>query len=316
MKSVGVVGLGAMGAGIARNLAAAGFDLRVFDTMPEVRDRFAAEKISVAASVADLAADMDAVLLSLPGPVEVEEVCLGPGGLARALAPGALVIDLSTNDEPAIRRVAGSLAERGIGFLEAPVSGGPWGARDGTLAIWSGGTAADFEVARPFLSAIGAHVFHMGDLGTGTATKLTHNLGASIRSLLVAEMLAFGVAHGIDPLRLFAAVREGSHGRVRTFDLLGFKNLDQTYDAPAFRLRHARKDMGIAMAAAAEKGLDLPATATCLALLEEGMAKGMADLDSTSICRLIEERSGTSFPPVARGEIDDVLAGNHDGRLK
>lgn len=315
MKRVGVVGLGAMGAGIAQNIAAAGFDLMVFDVMPEVRGRFEADGFSVAASIADLASDVDAVLLSLPGPAEIVEVCLGPGGLAGALASGTLVIDLSTNNDQTIRRLARELDEHDIGFLEAPVSGGPWGARDGTLAIWVGGAPEDFAVARPIFAAIGAHVFHMGALGAGTATKLTHNLGASIRSLLVAEMLAFGVAHGIDPLRLFAAVREGSHGRVRTFDLLGFKNLDQTYETPAFRLRHARKDMGIAMAAAAERGLELPATAACLALLDEGMAKGMADLDSTSICRLIEERSGTTFPPVAREEIDDVLAGNRDGRL-
>ena len=315
MRKVGVIGLGAMGAGVARNLRKAGFPVTVFDVLASTRDIFAKEGFAVAESVSALGEAAEVVLLSLPGPAEIEAVCLGTGGLAETLRPGGLVIDLSTNDAATIGRIGTTLKEHGTDFLEAPVSGGPWGARDGTLALWVGGDAAVFEAARPVFAAIGRHVFHMGPLGTGTITKLVHNLGATVRSLLVSEMLVFGVAHGIDPLALFAAVREGSHGKARTFDLLGFKNLDQTYDQPAFRLRHARKDMAIAMAAAREKALDLPATAACLALLEEGMAAGMADLDSTAICRLIEERAQVSFAPLARPKIDEVLAGAHDGSI-
>lgn len=310
--TVAVIGLGAMGEGIARNIAKAGFDLIVHDIAPATRARFAAEGIAVAEDLAGLAG-AEVILLSLPGPAEIAAVCLGEDGLLPHLSPGTLVIDLSTNDDPTIQRLGAALAERGVSFLEAPVSGGPWGARDGTLAIWAGGTPEAFAAAEPVLFAIGRHVFHMGGLGTGTVTKLTHNLGATIRSLLVAEMLAFGVGHGIDPLKLFAAVREGSNGKARTFDLLGFKSLDQTYATPAFRLRHARKDMAIALAAAADKGLDLPATALCLSLLDEGMAQGMADWDSTAIARVIEARGGVSFPPVPRDAIEEVLAGHHDG---
>lgn len=315
MLEIGVIGLGAMGAGVARNLARAGFALTVFDVSEEARKEFAVEGIAVVDSVAELGAMAKVVLLSLPGPAEIEEVCIGLGGLIGAMEAGGMVIDLSTNSRQTILRVAETLAASGIGFLEAPVSGGPWGARDGTLAIWAGGDADLFDRAKPVFAAIASNVFHMGALGTGTATKLVHNIGATIRSVLVSEMLVFGVAQGIDPLHLFAAVREGSNGRARTFDLLGFKHLDRSFESPAFRLRHARKDMRIAVDTAEEKELYMPMTELCLALLDAGMESDMGDLDSTAIAKLIEARSGVTVPSSTRAEIEEVLNSHRDGRL-
>ena len=289
-----VIGLGLMGFSMARNVARSGFPTTVYDVRSEVAAGVGGA--TAAGTVADLGRACDVVLLSLPGPAEVEVVCLGEGGLSGTLPKGAVILDLSTNSRAVVMKIAAALAGSGIDFLDASVSGGLWGAADGTLAIWVGGDRAAFDRARPVIDAVGQRISFMGGIGTGTISKLVHNTAANIRTATLAEVLTLGVKGGIEPTALWSAVRDGSNGRSRTFDSLGGKILDGTFDEPAFRLRHARKDMGLALQLGEELGVPLDLTALVTRTLDDAMARGWEDRDSNVAVKIHQERAGLDIP--------------------
>ncbi|MBB4427580.1 3-hydroxyisobutyrate dehydrogenase [Bradyrhizobium sp. CIR48] len=297
MTRVGMIGLGLMGRSIAANLVKAGFDVTAYDVRPEAEGDV--QGLRFAKSPAEVVKASDTVLLSLPGPKEVEEICVGERGLAAALNPGAQIVDLSTNSVAMVRALNKTLGERNIAFLDAPVSGGPVGAADGTLAIWVGGSREAFEKTLPVLEAIGKYISYMGDIGTGTITKLAHNVVANIRTAMLGEVLTLGVKGGIAPEELLAAVRNGSHGRTRTFDSMAGKILDGTFDTPLFRLRHARKDMAVALELGEELGVPLDLTRLTLAKLDEAMDRGWGDRDSNVHIKIQQEKSGINIPSVS-----------------
>ncbi|MGF3027768.1 NAD(P)-dependent oxidoreductase [Methylobacterium aquaticum] len=304
--NVGVIGLGLMGLSVARNLAKAGFHTTAYDVRPEVA---AGEpSLKAALDVATVGAASEIVFLSLPGPAEVEAVCLGAGGLMSSMRPGGTVVDLSTNSMASVKKIAAEMAKASIAFLDGPVSGGPWGAADGTLAIWVGGDHAAFERAFPVLQAIGKRITHMGDTGTGTVTKLAHNVAANIRTSMLGEIMSLAYKAGIEPTALLSAVRDGSHGRTRTFDHMGFKILDRTFDDPAFRLRHARKDLAVALELGGELGVPLALTSVVMDLVDKAMAQGWGDLDSNVQVRVIEQEAGIDIPAVDRTILATILA--------
>ena len=303
---IGVVGLGLMGLSIAKNLAKAGFSVTAYDTRPGIAAGI--DALTQVADVAEVGRSSDIVFLSLPGPVEVTDVCTGEGGLAGTMREGGTVFDLSTNSVATVKSLRVELAKKGIRFLDAPVSGGPWGAADGTLAIWVGGDKEAYEQGRPALDAIGKRITHMGDIGTGTVTKLVHNTAANIRTAMLGEVLALGVKGGIEPTALFSAIRDGSHGRQRTFDSLGGKILDGSFDDPAFKLRHARKDMAVAIELGGELGVPMDLTAATMIKLEEAMERGWGDRDSNSHVKIQQEKAGIEVPPVEKSVLAAIVA--------
>jgi 3-hydroxyisobutyrate dehydrogenase len=232
------------------------------------------------------------VLTSLPGPPEVEMVALGDSGLLAGLSTGKAYVDLSTNSPTVVRRIHATFAQRGIPMLDAPVSGGPRGARTRKLAIWVGGDAAVFQRVKPVLDAMGDQVRRVGDIGAGSVAKLVHNMTTYCVQTALAEVFTLGVKAGVEPIELWEAVRHGATGRQRTFDRLADGFLRGKYDPPNFALRLAHKDVSLAVALGREHKVPMRVANMVLEEMTEALNRGWADRDSRSPMLLQEERAG------------------------
>ena len=208
--SVGFVGLGNMGAPMARNLVKAGFQVSVFDLVPALMA--SVEGARAAASAVDCARAVDVFVTMLPAGRHVEGLYLGDDGVLANARPGTLLVDCSTIDPGTARKVATAATERGFTMLDAPVSGGVGGAQAGTLTFIVGGTSAGLERARPLLTAMGRNIFHAGDNGAGQIAKVCNNMLLAILMTGTAEALALGVRNGLDPATLSAVMQQSSGG--------------------------------------------------------------------------------------------------------
>ena len=308
---VGFIGLGIMGASMASNLQAAGHDLAVHD----VRRQAAAPHLAAGAVWKDspraVAEAVDVVCLSLPGPPEVERVALGDDGLIHGIRAGAAVFDLSTNSPALVRRIHGMFAARGAHVLDAPVSGGPSGARTRRLAIWVGGERAVFERHRLLLEAMGDQPYYVGPVGAGAVAKLVHNCASFTIRAVLAEVFSMGVKAGVAPEMLWQAVRQGNSGRRRTFDVLAEKFLPGEFEPPSFALRLGHKDVSIATALGREHGVPMRLCNLALEEITEALNRGWGERDSSSFMLLEEERAGVTIA-VARERLQQIL--EQDGR--
>ncbi|MBI2219189.1 MAG: NAD(P)-dependent oxidoreductase [Candidatus Rokubacteria bacterium] len=303
---VGFVGVGTMGSSMALNLIKAGHDLLVHDVKREA----AAPHIAAGAKWADgprqAAEGAEIVFTSLPGPRDVEVVASGDRGLLAGMAKGTAWFDLSTNDPALMRRLHGVFGERGVHVLDAPVSGGPKGARTRKLALWVGGDEAVFKRSKPVLDAIGDQAYYVGPIGSGSVAKLVHNCTGYVLQTALAEVFTMGVKAGVDPLALFDAVRQGALGRRRTFDGLVDQFLPGTYDPPAFALRLARKDVTLAVGLGRELGVPMRLANLALEELTEAVNRGWGERDSRVAMLLEQERAGVEIR-VAPERIREVL---------
>ncbi len=306
--TVGFIGLGTMGAGMALNLRAAGHAMLVHDLRPQAADRHLAAGCQWADSPAAVARACDVVFTSLPGPHEVEAVALGADGLLAGMAAGTTWFDLTTNAPAVVRRLHAVFAARGIALLDAPVSGGPAGAASGRLALWVGGERAVFEQHKPVLDAIGDKVKYIGPIGAGTVAKLVHNCAYYALQTALAEVFTLGVKAGVAPLALWDAVRDGAMGRARPFDSLGAHFLPADFDPPAFALRLAHKDVGLAVELGRELQVPMRLANLTLEELTEALGRGWAERDARVAMLLQEERAGVDIAEPAAA-IADVLAG-------
>ncbi|MGA0838555.1 MAG: 3-hydroxyisobutyrate dehydrogenase [Pseudomonadales bacterium] len=207
---VGFVGLGNMGAPMARNLVGAGFEVAVFDLVPALMA--SVEGARAASSALDCASGVDVFITMLPAGRHVEGLYLGADGVLAHARPGTLFIDCSTIDPGTARKVAAAATERGFTLLDAPVSGGVGGAQAGTLTFIVGGSHEGLERARPLLSAMGRNIFHAGDNGAGQIAKVCNNMLLAILMTGTAEALALGVRNGLDPATLSAVMQQSSGG--------------------------------------------------------------------------------------------------------
>lgn len=287
----GIIGLGTMGASMAANLLKARGALAVSDLRHEAAERLLANGATWAPTPRALAEQCDVVFLSLPGPPEVEAVALGPDGVLAGLRSGAACFDLSTNSPTVVRRIHAAFAERGVHFLDAPVSGGPHGAASGKLALWVGGEEAVFAKHRGALDAIGDQARWLGAIGAGTVAKLVHNCAGYVVTVALAEVFTMGVKAGADPLALFEAIRQGAFGRRRTFDGLADQFLTGQYDPPSFALKLAHKDVSLATALGREVGVPMRLANLTLEEMTEARGRGWDDLDSRSCMKLQVERA-------------------------
>lgn len=310
--TVGFIGLGTMGASIAANIAAAGISLVVNDL-----DRATAAPLeSRGATWADgpkaVAELSDVVFTSLPGPAEVEEVTLGPGGLAEGAKAGLGYFDLSTNSPTVIRRVHEVLSPLGVDVFDAPVSGGPDGAAAGRLAVWVGGDEARFEVWRGVVASFSDEAHYIGPIGSGAVAKLVHNCSGYIIQTALAETFTLGVKAGVEPDRLWEAVRHGALGRRRTFDSLARNFLPGRFDPPDFALALARKDVALACELGDELAVPMRLANLALQELTEALARGWGDRDSRSAMLLQEERAGVEAR-VTPERINEILRPEREG---
>ena len=297
---VGFIGLGTMGAYMAANLSrhleSSNHGLVVHDVRRAAAEPFLAKGAAWADSPRALAEACDVVFLSLPGPKEVEAVTTDAvTGLLGGLKKGAAVFDLSTNAPSMVRKLAALFDEKGCHFLDAPVSGGPTGARSGRLAIWVGGDKARFDEHKVLLDAFADQARYIGAIGAGSVAKLVHNCAGYAIQTALAEVFTMGVKGGVEPLALWEAVRAGAGGRSRTFDRLVDQFLPNKYEPPAFALKLAYKDMTLATELGRELGVPMRIANLAYAELSEGMARGWEAQDSRAPMKLQIERAGVEI---------------------
>lgn len=285
----GFIGLGVMGAPMARHLLAAGFPLTVFSRSPGPVEELAAAGATPATSHAEVGRNADVVILMLPDPPDVHDVVFDEG-LADALGPGSVIVDMSTGDPILAREWSAALAERGIDLLDAPVSGGMEGARQATLSIMVGGRAEALEKARPLLEAMGKRVVHVGASGAGQITKAANQLVVASTIQAVGEALVLAAAAGVDPAKVREALL-GGYAASRVLEVHGQRMLDANF-APGARASLHRKDARIIGALARQLHVVTPAFDVVADALESLVEEGGADLDHSALVTLVEAESG------------------------
>ena len=289
---VGFIGLGTMGASMASNLQTAGYMLVVHDVRRESAIPHLEAGAQWAASPKAVAEACEVVFTSLPGPPEVEAVALDRNGLINGLKKDSAYFDLTTNSPTLVRRIERLYAERGLHMLDAPVSGGPQGAKSGRLAIWVGGDRSIFDKHKKILDAIGDAARYIGPIGAGSVAKLVHNCAGYAIQTALAEVFSMGIKGGVEPLALWEAVRSGAQGRSRTFDRLHDRFLVNKYEPPSFALKLAHKDMRLATELGRELGVPMRLANLAYAELTEALNRGWENRDSRSPMLIQLERCG------------------------
>ncbi len=282
-QRIAFVGLGIMGAPMARNLVEAGFDVAVYTRTAEKAERFAAEHGARAAKTpAEAAEGAEVFVTMVPDEAQVEEVLFGPGGAAEALSQGALVIDMSTISPTASKRIGERLAEPGLPFVEAPVSGSKPKAEDGTLTIMAGGAPESFERALPLFEAMGERIVRVGPLGHGQMAKLLTNTMGAVNAAALAEAVHAAKAAGIDR-DAFLEVAAGSAGASGMLTLKGPPMFDESYEPALFKLEHMLKDVRHAIAEARLLGIELQFGALAETLYAEAADNGHGEQDFAAV---------------------------------
>ena len=301
---VGFIGIGTMGASMALNVRAKGYEVVVHDVREAAAGPHLKAGCKWANSAREAAEVADVVFTSLPGPKDVQAVA---EELLAGMRKGTAWFDLSTNSPTVVRRIAERFAAKGIAMLDSPVSGGPSGAKSGKLALYVSGDKAAFDKHKAVLDAVGDQVIYVGPVGAGTIAKLVHNCaGYSILAAL-AEVMTMGVKAGVEPLALWAAIRQGAFGRRRSFDRLAEQFLIGKFDPPAFALELAHKDVTLATEVGREFRVPMKLANTVLQEMTEAMNReGWAKRDSRIFMLLQEERAGVDIK-VPEAKVQDVL---------
>lgn len=292
---IGFIGLGTMGGPMAASLRDAGHELFVNDLRPEAMAPHVANGAIAMATAREVGAAAEVVFTSLPGPAEFEDVTIGANGLIHGMKPGTVLFDLTTNAPSTIRAIQPTFQASGLHLLDAPVSGGPKGAKTRTLAIWVGGDESIYHRFEPLLRDIGNQPAYIGEIGVASVAKLVHNCAGYAIQTALAEVFTMGVKGGVDPLVLWRVVRQGFVGRARVFDRLADQFLPAVFDPPNFTLRLAHKDVSLATALGRELGVPMRLANLALEELTEAKNRGWSERDSRVAMLLQEERAGVEI---------------------
>jgi len=279
--TIGFIGLGIMGRPMALNLLRAGHALAVHARREQFMAPLAEAGAQTCPSPADVARRASVVFTMVADTPDVEQVILGPQGVIEGVGPGSLIVDMSTIAPSATRAIAARLREAGADMLDAPVSGGDIGARDGTLSIMVGGEAAAFERARPLLQIMGANIVHIGGNGAGQVCKACNQTVVAQTIAGIGEALLLAEASGVDGARVREALLGGFAGS-RILEVHGRRMLEGDY-TPGFKAALHQKDMRIVLEAADELGLALPGAAQVAQYLNALVGLDQGELDSAAI---------------------------------
>jgi 3-hydroxyisobutyrate dehydrogenase len=288
---IAFIGVGRMGGRMSKRLLEAGYDLAVVDPSAEAVAALVDRGARAAASPAEASQDASFVLCSLPNPAILREAVAGTGGVLEGAQPGSLIVDFSTGDPAVARELAALAADKGVGFLDAPVSRGVAGAENGTLAVMLGGDEEALERARPVLDHLATDIVHVGGVGAGQVTKLCNNMLTAIITTALGEVLVTGVKGGVELEPLAAALGAGSAGN---YVLSGYlpDTLFTDERAAGFALALMRKDLGLFLKAAGDAQLDLPLSELVHSQYVAAREAGLDEADSTSIAELYERVAG------------------------
>ncbi|MCI0816193.1 MAG: NAD(P)-dependent oxidoreductase [Chloroflexi bacterium] len=288
--SVGVIGTGIMGAPMAVNLVKAGYDVVAYNRTPAKAEALAGDGVRVARSIAEVGAAAPIVITMVPDTPDVLDVVEGPDGLAASMAAGSVLIDMSTIAPGATRELAARLAERGIAMLDAPVSGGSWGAQQATLTIMAGGEQEVFDRCLPVFEALGKNVTLMGPSGMGQTTKLVNQILVAGTCSAVAEALVFAAAHGADLLKTIEAVGGGAAASWQLANL-GPRMVNGDF-APGFMVKLQQKDLRLVLESAQEKHVPLAVTSIARAYYTALEADGLGEEGTQALIKAVERPAG------------------------
>jgi 3-hydroxyisobutyrate dehydrogenase len=290
--SVGFIGLGIMGSRMAASLRRAGFELTVFNRTRERAEEWAAEHGGhVAGSPREVGERSDVVVTMVVDGGQVEEMLLGDDGAAAGAKPGTLFIDMSTIGPVDARRIAQALAERGHGFVDAPVTGSAPKAEDGTLTIMAGGGDAELERATPLLEAMGEIIVRVGEVGTGQQVKVLSNAVSAVNCATLAQALVVGRRSGVDLSALLTVMGAGSANSTM-LQLKGEPMLAHDF-APLFKLDHMLKDVLLCLEDARAAGAAFPFAGLAGELYSAGAGRGLGDQDFAAVLEVIEDLNDT-----------------------
>ncbi|MDI6770613.1 MAG: NAD(P)-binding domain-containing protein [Anaerolineales bacterium] len=268
----------------------AGFPLVVHDRSRGAVDELAAEGAVPAASPAEVAAQVEVVFTNLPDTPDVEKVVLGENGIIAGAHPGLIFVDNSTIKPASARMIAAKLAGKGILMLDAPVSGGDVGARNGTLAIMVGGPAEALDKVMPVFLAMGKTVTHVGEAGAGQVAKAANQIMVAAQMVAMGELLIFAQKSGVDPQKVVAAIKGGA-AQCWTLDVKP-PRLFSGNRAPGFKAYMQAKDLNIILETAREYGIPLPSAAVDAQLYNAMLQNDMGELDNSAVIGIIESLAG------------------------
>jgi 3-hydroxyisobutyrate dehydrogenase len=277
-----------MGRSMAGHLMAAGHPLHVFNRTRDKAKALVDSGASWHDSAGSAAAEAEIVITMLGFPHDVEETYLGKGGVIERARKGALLVDMTTSSPLLARRISEAAAPRGLAALDAPVSGGDIGAREGRLVIMVGGDAAAFEKAQPVFAVIGKNIALQGPAGSGQHCKMANQIACAVGMVAWVEALAYAKRAGLDPSKVHGSISGGAAGSWALTNL-GPRALSGDF-APGFYVKHIRKDIGIAVAAADEMGLELPGLDCARRLYDQVASKGWEEFGSSTASTLHSRR--------------------------
>ena len=290
--NVGFLGLGIMGSRLAANLRRAGHDLVVFNRTRATADAWAQEHgATVAATPAEAGAEAEVVITMVVDGPQVEAVLLGEDGVVHGARPGLLCVDMSTISPTDTRRIGAALAERGVHFMDAPVTGSSPKAEDGTLTIMAGGAAEDFERARPLFEAMGRLVVHAGGLGDGEVIKLINNAVAAVNAVTVGEALLVARRAGVD-LDVVEQVMGAGSGGSAMLELKAGPMRRHDYTT-LFKLEHMLKDVRLCLEEGQAAGAPFPSAAQAREILTAASGRGLGDADFAALVEVLESAADT-----------------------
>ena len=291
MKTVGFIGLGVMGQGMVRNLRKAGFTVKGYNRTKEKGLVLEADGVEIVDTIQDVVTDVDVVISIVGYPQDVEQIYFEDGILDHA-APGTILIDMTTSSPALAERIAKEAAARGLQALDAPVTGGDLGAKNGTLAILVGGEEAAFAQAKPLFEAMGKSISLFGGPGKGQSAKLANQIAIAGSMIGTAEMLLFVTRSGIDPTQFIETIKSGSAGSWSLENLIP-RVIAENY-SPGFFVKHFIKDMRLALERGAEMGIATAGLALTKDLYEQLAELGHADSGTQALYLLLAERSRAS----------------------
>ncbi|MHB1160706.1 MAG: NAD(P)-dependent oxidoreductase [Chloroflexota bacterium] len=288
---LGFIGIGTMGTPMSRRLVAAGYQLVAYDVNPRAMAPLLELGAEAGASPADVAERCSKVITILPNSGIVEQVVLGPSGLAEGFSPGSVLMEMSSALPTSTRKLAEALAAKGVAMVDAPVSGGPAGAADGTLAIMVGGAEEIYQGCLPILQAMGKNIFHIGPTGSGHTMKTLNNMMFAVNMLGVCEGLVLGVKAGLEPEKIVEVISKSS-GRSFALDTKAVRHILPRNYQPGFTTDLLYKDVDIATSLGRQMGVPMLAANLAHQILAVARGRGMNALDNACILKLLEEAAG------------------------
>lgn len=293
MLRVGYIGLGLMGKSMARNILIAGFPLVVHNRSREAVEELQAEGARTATSPSEVAKQVDVVFTNLPDSPDVELVALGTGGIIEGARQGLIFVDNSTIKPATARHIAERMGEKGVLCLDAPVSGGDIGAREGTLAIMVGGPEPVLETVRSILEAMGKTITHVGEAGAGQIAKAANQIMVAAQMVAMGELLIFARKAGADPQKVVQAIQGGA-AQCWTLDVKP-ERLFAGNRSPGFKAHMQAKDLGIVLDTARSYGIPLVSAAVHNQLYNSMLEMGLAEQDNSAVINVIEALANTNL---------------------